>query len=179
MSASLRERTRLVELVRTTIECVESERSAPDPSVRARIVDAIEGPLRYAPFAPRLAELWDIERAMAESLLVRATRSDAWQPGPLPGMSVQPVRPGPRIGGADRAQAMFLRGDARTHFPKHEHLGEEHVLVLEGAFVNDDGTLVKQGDYDVRAATSAHAFDVTDDGPCVCAYLLYGGLRIR
>jgi anti-sigma factor ChrR (cupin superfamily) len=73
---------------------------------------------------------------------------------------------------------MFLRGDAKTHFPHHEHLGEEHVLVLEGAFVNDDGTMAKPGDYEVRPASSAHAFDVTNEGPCVCAYLLYGGFRI-
>jgi len=168
-------RHRLVELVRATLEGIDTPKAPPEPSVRARIVDAIEGPLRWAPFAGRVAKLWDLERGEADALLQRATQLGGWGPGPLAGMHVLPVMPGARV---QSATAMFLRGDAGTHFPNHEHLGEEHLLVLEGAFVNDDGSVVEQGDDDVRAAASTHAFDVTAEGPCVCAYLLYGGFKI-
>jgi anti-sigma factor ChrR (cupin superfamily) len=162
----------LVELVRATIEGIDAPREAPAAAVRARLIEAVDGPMRWAPFGGRVAKLWDLERRAADALLQRATNFDAWFPGPLPGIFLLPIEAGPRIVGA---QAMFLRGDARTHFPNHQHLGEEHVLCLEGAFVNDDGSVVKRGDYDLRAASSSHAFDVTPDGPCVCAYLLYGG----
>jgi anti-sigma factor ChrR (cupin superfamily) len=46
------------------------------------------------------------------------------------------------VGGSATAGADvgFVRITAGTTFPPHRHLGEEHVLVLQGSYQDSDGT---------------------------------------
>jgi quercetin dioxygenase-like cupin family protein len=55
---------------------------------------------------------------------------------------------------------------AGTTFPEHEHLGEETVLVLQGAFTEPgSGRTVRAGETDVLSAQSSHTFHAPPDGP--------------
>ena len=64
----------------------------------------------------------------------------------------------------------LLRCEPGAVLPPHGHERDEHVFVLEGAFVVDD-VVVRAGDYQFAAAESDHAEHRSPDGclVLVCA----------
>lgn len=149
---------------------------APRPvptTLRRRLIDAIEGPLRYLPFTRRVAALFDVSEPRSEELLRSvADPATEWIPGPVPGMGILPVDPGPSLRGTS---TMFLRIEPTVVYPRHRHLGEERVLILEGSLQHDDGRLAVQGDLDVKHVGSTHSFAIPPGPTCVCASLLFEG----
>jgi len=143
----------------------------PSQGVRQRILERAAGPERYLPFTPRVAAFFGVSEESAHKSLVALTHG-AFTPLPLPGFRRRraPV-------GCPLPDAMFLRLDAGTCCPRHRHLGRERLLVLEGAFVEADGTLHGPGDLTEQPALSTHSFRVTDRGPCVCAYSIEHGVE--
>ena len=147
----------------------------PAEEQRLRLLHAIEGRHRHAPFTGRVARMFDLDHAAATAALEAIVSPNAWLDGPLPGIRCAPIAVGPRCTGT---MNMFIAADPGARFPIHEHLGEERVLVMQGAFREDDGSVARPGDLVVKAASSAHDFVVLDGPPCVCAYSIDFGFQL-
>jgi anti-sigma factor ChrR (cupin superfamily) len=144
----------------------------PTDEQKRKLIEAIEGRHRYAPFTGRVARLFDLDEASAGRTLQALVSPNAWIDGPLPGIRCAPVTVGP---GCTGRMNMFIAGDAGARFPIHRHLGEERVLVMQGAFREDDGNVARPGDLVLKTADSAHDFVVLDGPTCVCAYSIDKG----
>ena len=137
---------------------------APDPAVRARLMASATPTGRFARFAATLAGLIDLTVDAARALLDGFELDPGWEPGPLPAGSASLwVGGGPATAGCIRG---FIRLTAGSTFPDHTHLGEESVLVLQGAmFDHESRSVSRPGDVVTLAAGSRHGFSVPPGGP--------------
>ena len=145
---------------------------APGEEQRRKLLEAVEGRHRYAPFTARVARMFDLDEAATTAALEAIVSPNAWFDGPLPGIRCSPIMVGP---GCSGQMNMFIAADPGARFPLHEHLGDERVLVLQGAFREDDGSIARPGDLVCKSAKSTHDFVVLDGPPCVCAYSIDQG----
>lgn len=127
---------------------------------------------RFADLVGRLVELFDLTRERVRTLLELVDEPAAWRRGAADGITLIDFRGGTRIAGAD---AGFVRLAPGVTFPHHRHVGGEVVLVLEGGFVDEDGTVVRRGDAQEFAAGTSHFFVALPEG-CVFAAVIWGGL---
>jgi anti-sigma factor ChrR (cupin superfamily) len=81
------------------------------------------------------------------------------------------VEGGPALKGAEVLFARFAPG---LRFPRHVHTGPEHVLVLEGSYVDTDGFVHAAGELHVWESGSKHGFRVSASEPCIIAAVVYG-----
>jgi predicted ChrR family anti-sigma factor len=133
-------------------------------------------PERYAPFARRLSELYDISRADTRRLLAQSADPKAWRQSGLPGIKKLPVTARPSRAGA---QAYLVNFAAGARFPEHHHEGHETVLLLAGSYTESTGKVYSTGDAHLMEPGTAHSFTVAKDEDCVAATLLHGGLNFR
>lgn len=131
------------------------------PGLRERLMSALPHSSRFERFADAVAELLDIERPRALRLLDQLDNRDLYNEL-MPGIELFWVRGGPRVADAVRG---FVRVAAGLNFPEHEHFGEEHVLVLQGSFIDPSRDLTfRPGDIDNMPAGTSHLHIVPADG---------------
>lgn len=139
-----------------------------------RLLEAVsELPLRYAPFFGRLAHMWQVPEARVLSELTRARDPHSWRTSLLPGLKTFDLEP--QLERAD-GHARLLHFAPGAHFPKHRHHGTEHVLVLEGSYADQHGTLRRAGDEQSMAPHSEHELRILGSAPCVAA-VVDGGVK--
>jgi quercetin dioxygenase-like cupin family protein len=149
---------------------------AREPSVsRDRLLAAVEATHRFDDLEARVAELLDVDAATASRMLLDVDRVSAWEGGPNPACSIFHVEGGPKVKDAVTGFVKILPG---AGFPPHEHLGDEIVLVLQGAFRDIDGTLVSAGQTASMPSGSSHSFDVEGDLPLVYLAVVQRGVII-
>jgi putative transcriptional regulator len=142
-------------------------RAAPRERLRARVLASVAHLERFTSLAPRLAGLIDIPVHDARRALHVFARPDEMPPTALPGMRAWPLSPGPR---RSTARAILACVEPGAAIPRHTHPGDEHILVFQGAFVADDGRVIRGGQELHSGAGSAHAVErVLGDEPCLCA----------
>ncbi|MDC0717669.1 cupin domain-containing protein [Nannocystis bainbridge] len=143
----------------------------PTAAMRARLLAAVTAPeRRFSPFIGRLARLLDLAEARVRELLDRLTDRAAWE-NVLPDVELFHLEGGPATAGADVG---FVRVAAGARFPHHNHLGDEHVLVLQGGFVEDDGTVVRAGASSHCGPGSSHSLTALPDQDLVYAVVVFG-----
>jgi hypothetical protein len=154
----------------------------PPSSLRERLLGGLRLEGRLHRFAHTVAELLDISLEQAKSFLDRTERSEEWEDPGIPGVRFFWVGGGPRVENAVRG---FVRVRSGATFPVHEHVGIEHVLVLQGVYVDSvTGERIGPGTIVERAPGTAHGFGVVPDGPdllqlsVVQTGVLVGGERI-
>jgi hypothetical protein len=141
----------------------------PDQAVRARLMASTVG--RFARFAARFAELFDVSIERARDLLAMATSPSAWEPGPTPGSWLLHFTAGPAYAAADSG---FVKLDPGMSFPWHQHRGTEQGLVLMGQAIDTmAGTLVP-GDEPGADAETAHDFRAVGEEPFILAVRVFG-----
>jgi putative transcriptional regulator len=146
------------------------------PALRERLL-ADARPPRLAAMIDKLAACFDVTRAKARALLDRLDDPAAWMPGPVPdSWVILTDGGGPKLGGAFCG---FVKMGAGVRWPKHKHLGTEHMLVLQGGFRQDDGFEVHPGQLHVMEPGTAHGFDIFDDEPCTAAVVLWGPVEFE
>lgn len=146
----------------------------PPAALRARLLASTRGPGRFAPFIDRLARLIDVAADRARELLASLDRADVWQTSPAPNVGLVHLLGGPAVAGADVG---FVRVAAGTMFPPHRHVGEEHVLVLQGNYLDSAGHRVGAGELVHMPADSSHHFTAGPEVDLIYAVVV-GGVEI-
>jgi quercetin dioxygenase-like cupin family protein len=131
----------------------------PPPALRARLLAELGGRERFAPFVDRVAALFDLAAERVRVILERFDRDDGWTVM-FPGAAFSDLEGGPALG---EATAGLVRIGAGLSFPPHVHIGEERVLVLQGAFEDDSGQRVRAGQLTVMPHGSKHSFRVVSE----------------
>ncbi len=145
------------------------------PSGRARLLAALETTHRFDDLEDQVAELLDLPQATAAQLLLEVDHASVWEAGPHARCHLFHVSGGPRV--AD-AVTGFVRVEPDAGFPEHEHLGPESVLVLQGAFRDADGRVVRAGELAQMPAGSRHVFDAVGDLPLIYLAVIQRGVVI-
>lgn len=146
------------------------------PALRSRLFASLDHLERFTSMAPRLAEVLDIPTHDARRALHALDRPEALPPTPVPGMKATPLPTGPRRRGAEAVLVCLAPG---SRLPRHRHVGEETVLVFQGAFVTDDGHEVRAGQEFRCEGGSVHAIEhVLGNEPCLCAIVNDGGVEV-
>jgi putative transcriptional regulator len=150
-----------------------ADTSAP---LRARVLSAFRFGGRYGVFADRVARLFDLTIEVAHQHLRRLEEPDTWKPGPVSGIEMRPVRPGPRCAGAITT---FLRLAPGVVFPRHSHVADEISLVLEGGLRDSTGREISRGGELYKPAGSEHDLVGLSGPPCIAATIAFGGIEFR
>jgi quercetin dioxygenase-like cupin family protein len=138
------------------------EPEEPSAALRSRLMDELTSKGRFARFAESTAQLLDLGLEQARALLDRLDDLSLFEPA-FPGAAFFWVDGGPRVTNAVRG---FVRVQAGTDFPEHEHIGDEIVLVLQGTFVDTTcKTTHGVGAQVLMPAGTSHAYTVPADGP--------------
>jgi putative transcriptional regulator len=127
---------------------------------------------RFVDVIDQVARLFDLTAERVKTLLGLVDEPTAWRRGKAEGITLLDFRGGPAIAGADAGFVRMLPG---VTFPYHRHMGGEAVLVIEGSFVGDDGTVVRRGEGLRFEAETRHAFTAREEG-CLFAVVIWEGL---
>jgi len=130
-------------------------------------------------FVSPVAGLMDVDDVTARQLLDGLDEPEPFEPGPFPDRDIElrHITGGPRVANAITG---FVRVGSGAVFPHHEHLGEEHVLILQGHCVEAGSAVVAgPGQILTRPAGSAHEISALP-GATDLLYLavVYTGVKI-
>jgi len=171
-SASLREE--LAEVQEITSLMALAPPVEPTPSVRDRVLAGVEAD-RFAPFLDRLMRMYDLGRErMQEVLRAIDDASAEWVEEPVKGFFAYHFEAGPRVATADNG---LIRMKPGTYFPHHRHFGEERAFVLQGAYRDGDGTIVRAGDSVTKPADSVHDYTAEPGPDLIFAVSLDAGIE--
>lgn len=134
----------------------------PPPALRERVLASVAAGGRFADWVGRVAALVDLAADAVGALLDSIDRAASWSPGPVEGTAIIHFEGGPACAGCVTG---FVRVEPGVLFPTHKHLGEERVLILQGAYTDDDGTVYRRGEVAVKEAGSSHSYRALADGP--------------
>lgn len=147
----------------------------PAPEVFQRLMQSVAETERFAGFADRVASLMDVTTHHASGLLRAIDQAGKWEPGPLDWIQLFHLEGGPKVA---NAIVGFIRLEPGTVFPPHEHLGEERVLILQGGYQDEDGTVYKSGDLVVGAAGDSHFFTALEGADLIYLVVVQEGVKI-
>ncbi len=125
------------------------------PALRTRLLDSIQHAHRFQDFVDSVAALCDVAKDQANQLLAAIDDAARWLMGPGDGLTVFHIDAGPRHA---NAIVGFTRVEPGAVFPHHTHVGAESVLVLQGGFVQPDGTTHRRGERVDMAPGTSHGF---------------------
>lgn len=144
----------------------------PSASARSRLLAAAEAKPRLVAFTDQLAGFLSVAQTKARELLESIADESLWEASPWPGVRLFHIDlPGQYVG----ADVGFVHVEAGLHFPYHEHLGEERVLVLQGGY-ESEGQVWRPGDSDLRDAHSRHDYTALEGPALIYLIVLYEGL---
>lgn len=140
-----------------------------DRALYERVMESTRFGRPLPTFAGMVSQLLAIPTTRAVRLLADLAGDAAWRQGPA-GYRIAPVY------GLERAgtTACFLRGPPGARFPRHRHLGWEHVFLLQGGFKEVGGDSHWAGEKVSRAPGTEHELVVLTGGDCILAAVSQG-----
>jgi len=142
----------------------------PPAYLKVRLMASVGGG-RFEKFATRFGAIFDVALDRAREMLGWVDDPTKWVSSGLPGMQAIHFAAGPACAGADTGYVELAPG---AQFPLHEHVGEEHTLVLAGTAVDADGTIFRPGDEVVKPPGTKHDFVAGPGEPLVFAVRAFG-----
>ncbi|MCB9732719.1 MAG: cupin domain-containing protein [Deltaproteobacteria bacterium] len=146
--------------------------ATPSRATRDRLFETL-GPGPLTRFAGAVARLADLAESRARELLAELAAA-VWEPGPA-GTELLWVEGGPATAGCIRG---FVRLPAGATFPEHTHLGEERLLVLEGAVTDGGGGALRPGEVATAAPGSTHPTIAVGGEPALYFVVIRGGVDL-
>lgn len=136
----------------------------PPAEHRARLLAALQGPERWAPFTKEIASIFTVAPDAVRAALARIADPTAWQPAILPGSSFTTT---PELA---QARTVITRLPPGTRIPTHRHAERELTYVLDGELIEDGRHSRGAGQLlDMHAGTE-HALDSGDGGECLVVF---------
>ncbi|MCX4239904.1 cupin domain-containing protein [Paraliomyxa miuraensis] len=140
-------------------------RRAPTERMRESLLRLAGGRERFLPFLDRMMVLFDLPEAQAQGHLRGIDDDEVWD-DMLPGVRFHDFDGGPAIGEAHGGLVRLEPGQA---FPRHTHVGEERLLVLQGELRDDEGRRYLAGDLVVSPDGSTHELRAVGDREAIYA----------
>jgi quercetin dioxygenase-like cupin family protein len=131
---------------------LEAAPVSPSDALRNRLLSSLAVTSRFEEYEARVARLLDLSLDGTRPLLLAIDGGAKWDRGPRQGIELFHVDGGPAV---ENAVTGFVRIAPGTEFPEHSHLGEEVVLVLQGACEDSGGAVFGAGD-EARMAAGTH-----------------------
>lgn len=146
--------------------------STPAPPALWQRIEADLGQARpFSAFVARIASALAISAEAARAMLDRIDLGSAWSVGPSESSRLYHIEPGPSMAGV---VVGFVKVAPGTVFPRHTHHGEELVVVLQGGFRDEDGTIVRAGQEARKAAGTNHEFTALPDKELLYLAVIWG-----
>jgi ChrR Cupin-like domain len=143
---------------------------------RARLLATVaEGSERFAPLFGKLTRFFDLNVVALRAVFARAEKDSEWQAGPLPWVSLFHLEGGPALAGLDTG---FVRLKKGMPFPRHRHVGQERVLVLEGGYFDDAQRWYGPGDLHLMAEGSEHSLQMGAEQDVLLAVILAADIEV-
>lgn len=143
---------------------------------RARLLATVsQGSERFLPLFDKLTAFFDLSVEALREVFTRAEQSSQWQAGPLPWVSLFHLEGGPALAGLDTGLVRLKKG---TPFPRHRHLGNERVLILEGSYRDHEGRYFGPGDVHDMAMGTEHALQMFADEDVLLAVILSAEIEV-
>lgn len=146
-------------------------RMTPSAGLRDAVLAGASDPL--SAFAGRVSRLIDVSVERARAMLASIAQPSVWEPGLVEGMALCHLSAGPSLAGA---VVGFVRVAPGLRFPRHTHIGEETVMVLQGGLRDETGALWLPGDIVPAAAGSTHTFDAAPDEELIYLAVVQSGV---
>lgn len=145
----------------------------PSATLRQKVMAAIDGTERFAPFMDRLGHLFQLGQERIREIFSWVDGVEHWLRAPWQTCDLMHIECALADAGADVG---LVRVQAGTAFPFHKHQGTERVLILQGTMIDDDGSIYQAGDTPVCQAASSHTFKAGDDEDLIYAVVVDGGV---
>jgi anti-sigma factor ChrR (cupin superfamily) len=145
----------------------------PSAGVRARLLAALDSPVRFAPFVAELARLFDLSVEAIRAVLARVDDAATWLTF-SPEITYQHFTAGPRLAADPAAEAGLVKVAAGASFFRHRHTGgPEMTFVLQGTMRDGDrrygpGSLIR------REQGTVHDYQAVGEGHLVIIVLHHG-----
>ncbi len=136
----------------------------PPPELKARLLAAIEGPERWAPFIKEIAGLFGVTPAAMRAALARIPDPTAWQPAILPGSFFTTT---PELA---QARTVITRLPPSTRIPVHRHGERELTYVLDGELIENGRQQRGAGELLDMAPGTEHELESGDRGECLVVF---------
>jgi quercetin dioxygenase-like cupin family protein len=165
----------LAELL-ATLSALETPDTSGVAAGRARLLSAVtQSTERYAPLFGKLTEFFDLSVESLRAVFARAELASEWTPGPLPWVSLFHLEGGPAVAGLDTG---FVRLKKGMPFPRHRHVGPEHVMILSGGYHDNDGRWYGPGDLHVMAIGTEHSLQMSAEEDVLLAVILAANIEV-
>ncbi len=142
--------------------------AAPGLSLRDRLLQAVSTTGRFLPFLDRMMKIFDLPEAQAQKELDTIGHAEEWD-DMVPGVKFRDFEGGDGVGDAHGG---LVRVEPGHSFPRHSHVGDETLLLLQGRLEDDRGTQYRAGDTLVSPEGSSHEMTVVGDEAVVYAALV-------
>ncbi len=154
------------------------EPMAPSPELRDRLLAAAAEKKTALGFAERLCQFFKLDLKTIQQHLSELTslKPPYWEAAKLEGVWLKHFDGGP---GLQTADCGFIYMQPGTSAPRHRHLGNEWMMVIQGEALTDDDQSILPGDLLLSKPDSCHAFSVVGTQPLVFAVIVFAGIDWR
>jgi quercetin dioxygenase-like cupin family protein len=147
----------------------------PPDDLRLRLMQSLRHG-RLHRFAEQVAELLHVSVERARALIDGIDDPDVWERGPSDGVTLYHIDGGPEVADAITG---FVRVEREQSFPEHSHLGDEAVLIMQGACRDSsNGEVHRPGDVVRTGVGHAHGIDVLPGPKLIYLAVVFGGIDI-
>ncbi len=140
----------------------------PGASLRDRLLGAVTTTGRFLPFLDRMMRIFDLPEDQAKKELGTIDAPSDWDEL-SPGVQVRDFEAGDACGEAHGGLVRIEPGHA---FPRHAHVGEETVLILQGRLEDDAGNAYRAGDTIISGDGTSHELKVVGEVAVLYAALV-------